>query len=325
MSLAAEIAFAEIAAAVGRAGAVWLLSETGVGSPLLESAGPVARIALAPACGFRRRPVCVYSPPATVGAAARLRRDGGRPLLVDATRETAVALLGAAARLRAGPPDAIRVRGGLGGAVPAAGMLRAMTDEEGREEIWLRQDHEPSLSGAIAALERRSGDELDLFVVRAKRSDFIALKHEPWGAEAHFPPIAALDLPDETQIAGALGLMQARFDASGFAGVAIPRLSAASGRFGLEVSGLPAGAPDPAPAAPPPGDWRIGTRRKGDVWRFQAEAMRIRETESLVIALPPEVASAAAISAVWTGAVRGAGGWDAWDEADALLTLEESW
>ncbi|MFN3262726.1 MAG: hypothetical protein ACE37J_19440 [Pikeienuella sp.] len=291
MSLAAEIAFAQVAAALG--GPAILLSAEGVGSPLAAaSAAPLARAALRPACGLRRAPSLWLPPILWTGAA-----PPGAWLLVDARSGEAA--------LRAAPADALRGFGAPGGMAPA------YLDPETGEGIWFS----PRAAKACAGLPPPEADEYD--ALRAFVGKGLAgLRHSPLRAEALLDPLLALDSLDERQRDEALGAGRPVFAEDGVARLAIPALG--SGRtFGVTVSGLPPGAPDPLVLTP---GLPATAERAGPLWRLRAAPRERGEAARLALSAPG--LPGAEISELWTEAQRARRAGEIWEEAERIAAAD---
>ncbi len=291
MSLAAEIAFARVAAALG--GPAILLSAEGVGSPLAAaSAAPLARAALRPACGLRRAPALWLPPLLWTGEA-----PPGAWLLVDAR--------GVEPALRAAPADALRALGA------PEGMAAAFLDPETGEGIWLS----PRAADRCADLPPPEADELD--ALRAFiGAGLLGLRHRPLRAEALLDPLLALDEPDERQRDEALGAGRAVFAEDGSARLAIPALGSGRG-FGVTVSGLPPGAPDPLVLTP---GLPATAERAGPVWRLRAAPRERGEAARLALSAPG--LPGAEISELWTEARRARRPGEIWEEAERIAAAD---
>lgn len=289
MSLTLEIALALIAEA--EPGPVAVLSAHGLGSPLAARAPDAVRLAVRPRGGLMRAPVAMLAPPIPVNSpdAARIARRSR--LLVDA-RWSGAALTEARA-LRIGPPDALRCFG------PAPkGMIRVMS--RGEEGLWLPAPPSLDLAAALAALDSEETDLLDVLTA-FKGGWFLGLRHAVEGAEASIEPVWTVDRPDSGQIDRAIGEGRATFGEKRVVTLALPVLGGGAQPFGLTVSGLPPGAPDPA-LVDPPLDWVVRAERHGAEWRLRVETGGRREAMTPTIWAPN--APDAEISEVWTGIGR---------------------
>lgn len=318
MSLGAELALAYLVE--GRGGAI--LSEFGAASPLAAAVGGLERLALTPVGGVLLHPVARYAPPVSLSAAAddaaRIAEAG--LLVMDLAAESATEMFAAAAKVRAAPPDILRTRGEIG-AVEGYEPLFADGETRGdaQDAVWMRDgaasDAQRATLGRLGARDVDEFDELARYSTSGGWN--AALRHNVTGAEAVLSPATMLDSPDDGQINAALGGAGAVFDAEGRAALAMPRFSRTASRFGVVVAAR--SAPRLLYAGP---GVSMKIAAEGRTWRIEGRGEAPAEVDLIEI----EVDDAdAAIVETWLGGARRRAAWEAWDEADAQLSLEESW
>lgn len=325
MSLTVELALARCAALLGER--VVCLSDHGVGSPLLSGLGTVERMALRPLGGISLEPVSRYAPPAHLMRhqldAARIL--SGTRVIMDGTADTIGLLRRNLRRYQDEEPEIIRTRGEVEDSLP--GMTCVISDQSSGDAIWLRSD---LLDGAIPQQAAyRPGDEFDdlsrQISSMGATTGIVKIRYSSGGGEMVIAPPTALDMPDTRQLDAALGERRAVFDIAGSCALVFPHLSNVPAPFGFSVSGLPADAPDPAVLSLPTG-CRVETDRVGAVWRAIVTPDVVGEATAVELALPVEYSAAGVeVINVWTGMRRSRADWEAWDEAEAQLDMEQSW
>ncbi len=326
MSIGVELALARCVAAIDAP--VVHVSDRGAGSPLLSALGHVERMALRPLGGMYLFPVGHFTPPVHLirahGDAVRLVQ--GAVVCVDCAVADLGMVLRGLASVTADGPDMIRLR--VADAPSPDGMTCLLG--RGDDSLWCREGplvaRMADAAGPLARGEIDEFDELATLVARGGDAGVIDhLTFAPDRVELSLRPALVLDAPDTRQIDAALSGGRAVFDATGSCGLVIPHLSGTPAPFGLAVSGLPSGAPDPAILSVPAA-WKVMTRRNGGTWQATIMPDRVTEASAPELVLPPGHDHARAeVSRVWISGQRRRGAWEAWDEARAQIDLEVSW
>lgn len=322
MSLSAELLFADIAEALGPS---IYISPGGQGAPLLDALPrPPVRFAERSVGGFVQRGsfLAVESP-------LSLHRDrdvlmalgAQRAALVDISEGDADRLLEWVAAATPHGAAAIRVRSGE---CDAPGMTTAFQDRETGEAILVRGDLlSADLRARAEAYELTKFDEFDTFVARSRDSAIIGLEYLATDARVHFAPLTVLDQPDPQQIVRALTWTEAWMAADGGAALVLPQLSSTPTSAGFSLWGLDQAASLPRITVAASG-WRVDANWVDGNWEVQLSPQGARPSPALLVEISgagPEVE----LRHAWSSASRRRDLWEDWDEADAQLTLEESW
>lgn len=336
MSLAAELLIARIAENAGGPG-LSFLSWTGLGCPLLDcGASPPYRLAVRPLGGVTPGGVdglATWAPPADLSRdtkiATRLATSG--LMIVDA-----LGVDGRDALWRALSPvvGAIRLRGApeasAGGAAKRGFELVFADDAVApaiRDHVLVRQDLLSDGVRRLAAdLAARKVDEFDRLRAIIRDGDvFTDIRFGAGYSRCRLHPVRALDQPDAYQLDAALGDGRLVLDRDGVASLATPQFAASPAPFGLVINDVSPDGPPPVVHFDEAGAWNAATSRVRNGWRITATPASARPAEATVFEIRLPGGQGATISDVWVGVRRRRAAWEAWDEADALLKLEESW
>ena len=322
MTLATELILAEL---VDTLGDTVLLSYGGDGSPLLDELDrPPVRFAVSPIGGGLRRG-------RSIGFERRLivqndadgfaRRVATAPLIIDAAADEADELMKYALEQR---PAILRLRGQPSARPNLTDLLPLYEDETSGDALWSAPSLLTNALTNVADAHRGARiDEFDALSRRIGERAFLGFEHHAKWAELNLAPISVLDDPDERQLLSALSLGVVPMARDGGATLALPRLTAAPFGAGVGLRLSSADAPSPMVEPSEPG-WAIETRRDGPVWEARLSPDGATPRPSVLIEIAnggPE----AVIDRAWTVVQRRRGAWEAWDEAEAQLSLEESW
>lgn len=324
MSIAAEIVMQRLARRLtGRGEAIALASRLGLASPGVESVANVVRLALNPVGGMRRRPAAMFAPPIDlVGApdeAARLLEACA--IFADFTQETVEEGLDSLRRLAGRTPEVVRLRGAV---AEVSGMRQLFSDNESSEVVFVNDSvRVDQICDGLDPFEPGFVDEFSVLSINEARGVFKGLNFTAAGADLSLDPLSALDLPDAGQIDAAVGEGVVRPDCHGACSLAVPSMGAASTGFRIELS-LPGFKGQPVISASGAADLSIVEPESGNVWCISGIFDAASEA-ALVDFLAPSCGADSAVSKVVLEIVRRRGEWEAWDEADAQLALEESW